>query len=74
VYGLWFIGNRQSPFQTGTCIAELEEHKYAVNGLCWRADGTGFVSGGMDCKVVFWVSVSPSSESLEMGDADRLNY
>lgn len=56
VHSLGLTGNRRPSFQTGTCIVELEEHKYAVNGLCWHADGTGFVSGGMDCKVVFWVS------------------
>lgn len=60
--------------QTGTCIAELEEHKYAVNGLCWRPDGTGFVSGGMDCKVAFWVSASPLSGSLCVSDADGLYH
>jgi len=28
----------------------------------------------MDCKVAFWVSVSPTSEKLDSGDADGLNY
>lgn len=34
------------------------EHSQTVNGLCWFVDGSGFVTGGMDRKIIQWVSVT----------------
>lgn len=41
--------------QTGVCIATLARHDYAIGALAWLPDGRGFVSGGMDSKICFWV-------------------
>lgn len=32
------------------------EHKYQIFAVAWLHGGQGFVSGGMDGKVIFWVS------------------
>ena len=34
----------------------LREHSYTVATAAWLADGTGFVTGGMDGKIVWWDS------------------
>ncbi|BGP45859.1 hypothetical protein JCM10450v2_001694 [Rhodotorula kratochvilovae] len=40
--------------ETGSCIATLARHEYAIGALAWLPDGRGFVSGGMDSKLYFW--------------------
>ncbi|KPV75622.1 uncharacterized protein RHOBADRAFT_13767 [Rhodotorula graminis WP1] len=40
--------------ETGSCIATLVRHEYAIGALAWLPDGRGFVSGGMDSKLFFW--------------------
>ncbi|GAA5843715.1 hypothetical protein JCM9279_000115 [Rhodotorula babjevae] len=40
--------------ETGSCIATLARHEYAIGALAWLPDGRGFVSGGMDSKLFFW--------------------
>jgi WD repeat-containing protein 26 len=37
------------------------EHSQTVNGLCWLADGTGFITGGMDRKVIQWVIIQSTT-------------
>ncbi|EST05149.2 WD40 repeat [Kalmanozyma brasiliensis GHG001] len=32
----------------------LREHSYTVATAAWRSDGSGFVTGGMDGKIVWW--------------------
>ncbi|KDN53451.1 WD40 repeat-like protein [Tilletiaria anomala UBC 951] len=32
----------------------LTEHMYRVGAACWVPDGSGFITGGEDAKVVFW--------------------
>jgi len=49
--------------QTGSCIATLARHEYAIGALAWLPDGRGFVSGGMDSKLFFWVRTLPLSPS-----------
>lgn len=41
--------------QTGLCIRSLEEHSETVTSLAWLPDGTGFISGGLDRKIIHWV-------------------
>ncbi|KAJ6597176.1 WD40-repeat-containing domain protein [Mycena vulgaris] len=40
--------------ETGTCIRTLQEHSEPVTALCWLPDGSGFLSAGMDFKIVIW--------------------
>jgi WD repeat-containing protein 26 len=46
-------------FQTGICMKTMSDHSHTVNGLCWMADGSGFVTGGMDRRIMEWVSGEP---------------
>ncbi len=39
--------------QTGTMLT-LREHNYTVATAAWLPDGSGFVTGGMDGKIVYW--------------------
>lgn len=39
--------------QTGTMLT-LREHQYTVATASWLPDGSGFVTGGMDGKIVYW--------------------
>ena len=41
--------------QTGLPIRSLEAHTEVVTSLVWLPDGTGFISGGLDKKIIFWV-------------------
>lgn len=49
---IWLI---HAVLQTGTCIATLARHEYTIGAVAWLPDGRGFVSGGMDSKILFWV-------------------
>ncbi|KAF5327280.1 hypothetical protein D9619_004035 [Psilocybe cf. subviscida] len=40
--------------ETGSCIRILEEHEETVTSICWLPDGTGFVTGSLDRKVIVW--------------------
>ncbi|KAH9483891.1 WD repeat-containing protein 26-like protein [Psilocybe cubensis] len=40
--------------KTGVCIRTLEEHTETVTAISWLPDGTGFISGGLDRKIVIW--------------------
>ncbi|GAA6006312.1 uncharacterized protein JCM10292_002643 [Rhodotorula paludigena] len=40
--------------ESGSCIATLTRHEYAIGALAWLPDGRGFVSGGMDSRIFFW--------------------
>lgn len=39
------------------------EHDYTIFAVCWLPSGLGFVTGGTDAKVIFWVSIEPSAYS-----------
>lgn len=40
--------------KTGACIRELKKHDETVSSLVYLPDGSGFVSGGMDRKIIVW--------------------
>ncbi|KZV92176.1 WD40 repeat-like protein [Exidia glandulosa HHB12029] len=40
--------------KTGVCIRELKKHDEPVSSLVYLPDGAGFVSGGMDRKIIIW--------------------
>lgn len=49
--GLYTDGNSQ----TGTLIRVLEGHQDVVTALHWLPDSSGFISGGLDRKIILWV-------------------
>jgi WD40 repeat protein len=51
------LADALTTLQTGRCIKTMLEHSHTVNGLCWLADGSGFVTGGMDRKIIHWVYI-----------------
>ncbi|KAJ7172204.1 WD40 repeat-like protein [Mycena filopes] len=40
--------------KTGVCLRTLEEHSEPVTALAWLPDDSGFLSAGMDYKIVVW--------------------
>ncbi|KAF7311490.1 WD-domain-containing protein [Mycena kentingensis (nom. inval.)] len=40
--------------KTGVCIRTLDEHSEQVTSLVWLPDNTGFLSAGMDFKIILW--------------------
>lgn len=40
--------------ESGICVKTMLDHSHTVNGLCWMADGSGFVTGGMDRRIMQW--------------------
>ncbi|KAJ3559320.1 hypothetical protein NP233_g11293 [Leucocoprinus birnbaumii] len=40
--------------QTGVCIETLTEHSETVTALAWLPDGSGFISGALDGRVIHW--------------------
>lgn len=42
-------------------IRLLETHTDVVSALIWLPDGSGFISGGLDRKIILWVSVPPDT-------------
>ncbi|PSR81506.1 hypothetical protein PHLCEN_2v6364 [Hermanssonia centrifuga] len=40
--------------RTGLCIRALEAHTDVVTALSWLPDGSGFISGGLDRKIILW--------------------
>lgn len=49
--------------KTGVCLRTLEEHTETVTALAWLPDGSGFISGGLDRKVVHWDADGKLKES-----------
>ena len=43
--------------QNGGCMQVLDAHSDVVTALAWLPDGTGFISGGLDRKIILWVRV-----------------
>lgn len=39
----------------GLCIRCLKEPSETVTSLAWLPDGSGFISGGLDRKIIHWV-------------------
>ncbi len=35
----------------------LDVHEEVVTGLAWLPDGMGFISAGLDRKIILWVSL-----------------
>ena len=33
----------------------LDQHSDVVTALAWLPDGSGFISGGLDRKIILWV-------------------
>jgi WD40 repeat protein len=42
--------------QTGHAMQSLEAHTETVSALVWLPDDSGFISAGMDRKIIVWVS------------------
>jgi len=40
--------------KTGVCIRTLEDHTEPVTAISWLPDGSGFISGGLDRKIIIW--------------------
>ncbi|KAH8117166.1 WD40 repeat-like protein [Phellopilus nigrolimitatus] len=40
--------------KTGMHIREVNSHDETVSALEWLSDGSGFLSGGLDRKIIFW--------------------
>ncbi|KAI0724985.1 WD40 repeat-like protein [Fomitopsis betulina] len=40
--------------RTGLCVRSLEVHTDVVTALAWLPDGSGFISGGLDRKIIHW--------------------
>ncbi|KAF8912044.1 WD40 repeat-like protein [Gymnopilus junonius] len=40
--------------KTGVLIRTLDEHTETVTAISWLPDGTGFISGGLDRKIIIW--------------------
>ncbi|KJA27057.1 hypothetical protein HYPSUDRAFT_131958 [Hypholoma sublateritium FD-334 SS-4] len=40
--------------KTGTCIRTLDEHTETVTAISWLPDGTGFVTGALDRRIIIW--------------------
>ncbi|KZT57026.1 WD40 repeat-like protein [Calocera cornea HHB12733] len=51
--------------KTGLCIKTVLGHEDTVCSLVWRKDGSGFISGGMDQKVLFWDKEGKKLDSLD---------
>lgn len=43
--------------QTGSCIRTMDEHTETVTALSWLPDGSGFISGALDRKIIQWVGL-----------------
>lgn len=45
--------------QSGRCTLNVTGHEYcAVGGVAWLPDSAGFFSGGLDMRLLCWVSMS----------------
>lgn len=53
--------------QTGASIRVLDAHLDVVTALAWLPDGSGFISGGLDRKIILWVRVPPSRSAPPPG-------
>ena len=40
--------------KTGVCIRTLGDHTESVTAISWLPDGSGFISGGLDRKIIIW--------------------
>ncbi|THH17111.1 hypothetical protein EW146_g3632 [Bondarzewia mesenterica] len=40
--------------KTGVCLRTLEAHTETVSALAWVPDGSGFISGSQDRKIILW--------------------
>ncbi|KAJ3812428.1 WD40 repeat-like protein [Lentinula aff. lateritia] len=40
--------------KTGSCIRTMDEHTETVTALSWLPDGSGFISGALDRKIIQW--------------------
>ncbi|KAF7778551.1 hypothetical protein Agabi119p4_2896 [Agaricus bisporus var. burnettii] len=40
--------------KTGVCLETLTEHTETVTALAWLPDGSGFISGALDGKIIHW--------------------
>ena len=47
--------------QSGGLIRVLDAHLDVVTALSWLPDGSGFISGGLDRKIILWVRTSVTS-------------
>ena len=52
--------NGSFPSQTGMKLRVLDAHGEVVTALAWLPDGSGFISGGLDRKIILWVRIVSS--------------
>ena len=43
-------------FKTGVCIRTLDDHAEPVTAISWLPDGSGFISGSLDGKIIIRVN------------------
>ncbi|KIJ35759.1 hypothetical protein M422DRAFT_61256 [Sphaerobolus stellatus SS14] len=51
--------------KTGVCIKELTGHSDTITAVEWLPDGSGFISAGMDCRIVFWDAQGKKRDTWE---------
>ena len=56
LYRRHLIRHSHQILKTGVCIRTLEDHTEPVTAISWLPDGSGFISGGLDRKIIIWVS------------------
>lgn len=45
--------------QSGLCIRTIETHSETVTAIRWLPDNSGFISAGLDRRILIWVGVPP---------------
>ncbi|KAF8590071.1 WD40 repeat-like protein [Ramaria rubella] len=51
--------------KTGVCIKDLHAHTDIVTALEWLPNGSGFLSAGMDSRIIFWDNQGKQRETWE---------
>ncbi|TFK42349.1 WD40-repeat-containing domain protein [Crucibulum laeve] len=49
--------------KTGVCVGSLDQHTETVTALAWLPGGSGFISGGLDRKIIHWETNGQLRES-----------
>ncbi|KAL5511801.1 hypothetical protein ACEPAH_5019 [Sanghuangporus vaninii] len=57
---IWNVKHR---LKSGLCLRELDSHEETVSALEWLPDGSGFLSAGLDRKIILW-DADGSNEDL----------
>ncbi|EGN95548.1 hypothetical protein SERLA73DRAFT_186621 [Serpula lacrymans var. lacrymans S7.3] len=49
--------------KSGICLRTLDAHSETVSALTWLPDGSGFISGGLDRKIILWDAEGKEQDS-----------